>query len=163
RLAYLKLMMTSRRFRGTAFWLVCLNLTIIPFQNCSPIHSAMTSQQENLFSSGGYGDSELTEKFTTTLHPVLKTNCGVCHGDFQVPKFAVDDPAEAFTAVKAFNLADLSNPGNSYFLVKIRSGHNGFTESLAQEVLAGVEAWVGALEGVSPPPPPPPPVDTVSP
>jgi mono/diheme cytochrome c family protein len=141
----MKLNINVRKIRFVGFWFICLNVVFGAFQNCSPMHESLSSQTSS--SLEGHSIEELSQKFSTTLHPVLKANCAGCHGASQEPKFAVDDATAAVTAIRARGLANLNNPEASYFITKIRGGHNGFPESLALQVLAGIESWSQAMNG----------------
>lgn len=123
-----------------------LYILVLPFQNCAPtsFESKKFSQIDG--SSGSTesintGDAAMAEKFASTLQPTLRANCSACHGNSQDPKFAVADSTTAVNTILQNNLVNLNDPANSRFVQKILSGHNGFPQSLAQEIQENVQAW----------------------
>jgi mono/diheme cytochrome c family protein len=109
---------------------------IMGFQNCSPTHSSKTKNSDSSLST-----IDSVEKFSQTLHPILKQNCGPCHGVSQVPMFAVGDAQLALNTIKEFHLVDLNSPSQSLFVQQIRGGHNGFPASLADSIQQAIEKW----------------------
>lgn len=137
--------MPFQKLKKVAICMVGLTLAFGAFQNCAPIGTPEFALQTSNSSVPDPTNETAAQKFSETLQPILTTNCGACHGLSQVPRFAVTDPDAGYATINQFGLVDLTNPESSYFITKIRSGHNGFTETLAQQVLSGINAWKTAL------------------
>lgn len=139
-------------------YVVYLSLIFGAFQNCSPTHfESATGGRSAASVADQVPAEEVAQKFASTLQPILRANCAVCHGQAQVPKFAVLDPLVAVTTIQQNNLVNLDDAAASRFVAKILSGHNGFTATLAQQVQDGIQAWSDALSSQ------PAPVDTAAP
>lgn len=143
--------MSYPKLKKIAISFVGLTLAFGAFQNCAPIGTPEFALETSNSSVPTPTNETPAQKFSRTLQPILTTNCGACHGNSQVPKFAVTNPDAGFATINQFGLVDLTNPESSYFITKIRSGHNGFPESLAQQVLGGINAWKTALAEVPAP------------
>ena len=104
--------------RNTLFSILCLSLVFGAFQNCSPAHVNGNDQASVSLSA-----TEMAAKFSSTLQPVLTTNCGGCHGVNQIPTFAVSDALLAVDIIHQYSLVDLTNPANSHLVAKILGGH----------------------------------------
>jgi hypothetical protein len=65
------------------------------------------------------------ESFKSTLYPILKENCGGCHGAVQAPFFASDKSADAHDTLIDNKKVDLTNIEASRVVKKLReSQHN---------------------------------------
>ncbi len=110
-----------------------LIIPVVAYQNCAdnmiPEHNTTAE-----LSSG-------SDAFSTTLFPVLRTNCSECHGVFQQPMFAVSDPSQALATITDRGLANLNNPSASTFVLKIRGGHSGKNVVIADQIEAAITAW----------------------
>ncbi len=126
--------------RNTVFSVIFLSLIFGAFQNCSPAHVKGDSLSSVSLNAAG-----MAAKFSTTLQPILTTNCGACHGVNQTPTFAVSDAVTAVDIINQYSLVDLANPANSHLVAKILGGHNSFPASLATTVQGGIQAWAAAL------------------
>jgi len=84
--------------------------------------------------------------FQSSLQPVLVAKCAACHGDFQEPMFAVKDTTAAHTTIMDNKLVDLTAPTSSYFIQKINSGHNSFTQIDASEISEQISVWSDAMK-----------------
>lgn len=85
------------------------------------------------------------EAFKTTLYPFVRTNCSQCHGINQSPMFALPDLQQAFNNLTNFQLANLQNPGASYMVQKLQSGHNNFPTTWPAEVTNLISQWAQIL------------------
>lgn len=83
--------------------------------------------------------------FSNTLHPLLKTNCGSCHGANTQPLHAAADVTTAFNSIMNSGLADLTSPASSRLVTKINSGHQGFSPSLASAIENQITSWAQQL------------------
>lgn len=131
--------------------LVTVTAVICGEQACSPVYEQSSDQSSFLA-----GNVDSISIFSQTLQPLLKSNCGSCHGVNQVPMFAVTDPAIAHATVINSGLADLTTPSNSRFVGKIQSGHSSMPTTLAPQLQAAIQDWATQLQslGGSLPPPP---------
>lgn len=127
-----------------------LCLSGLLFQNCTPTHLvgdpsfAGSGGLSSLIPGGGSGASSV-QAFSSTLKPVLTTNCGSCHGASQNPKFAVADSQLGHDTLVNSSLVDFGNPANSRIVQKIRGGHNGISTNVSQEMETQIQAWIAAV------------------
>ncbi|MGE4133445.1 MAG: c-type cytochrome domain-containing protein [Bdellovibrionales bacterium] len=121
------------------------------------LHSKM--EGDAVPGNGATAESMLAA-FKTTLHPVLTTNCGSCHGASQPPFHAVADAGFAMDAILNSALVNFSNPGASKLVMKIRAGHNGIPTVVADDIEGQIVEWVTQSAGPGQPPalPTPPPL-----
>ncbi|MCB0411360.1 MAG: hypothetical protein KDD22_02470 [Bdellovibrionales bacterium] len=143
------------RFRILMFVLGAA-VVLAPFQNCAPSHTEGTG---NFFSTnsagddpnsdiqGSYTDQELADAFSKTLQPVVKTNCGTCHGVFQNPKFAVDDALSGAKTMLDNKLVNLSDANASKIVQKILNGHNA-PVTVVPNLVEGINGWNAELEAL---------------
>ena len=130
--------------RFTIFTVACLTLVLGAFQNCSPYHAKGSSSASSL------SDTQMAEKFSLTLQPVLVANCASCHGVSQSPMFAVADATSGMNAILQNGLVDLASPASSALVAKISGGHSGLPTSLAVTLQSAIQAWSDAI-GTPPP------------
>ena len=118
---------------------------------CSPIHQAGTIDPESEQAGSLIGgDGQVTEAdsasmFEQTLHPILVQNCGSCHGVSQIPQHSVADPLEAHNTITQNRLVDFANIEASRLVTKIRGGHQNKPASVADDIAAGIQAWMDLL------------------
>jgi len=104
------------------------------------------------------------EAFAITVHPVLRLNCGGCHGVSQSPQFAVTYATAAHSVVLSFNLVNFTNPESSLVVQQVRNGHQNFPQSVGDSLRDQIVNWVSLMSGSSgggislPPNDPPPPL-----
>ncbi len=128
--------------RSIAAIFILLLLPIGIFQNCAdfmtPLHDAD--------GSGGLSSSSYNEAgFETTLKPLLATNCSVCHGTTQEPRFAVSNTSESIETLVSRGIVDLATPANSYMVAKISGGHSGLPTTLGAQLQAAITQWSAGI------------------
>lgn len=135
-----------------------LPLLSLVLVNCSAtemtgLNDSLSAQQGGSGILGGPLESASVAIYEQTLFPVLRTNCAACHGTNQAPLHSVANVISSHTTVLSYSLADLKTPASSPFFLKINSGHQGFPQSVAMEILAAITAWsdqLSAAGGVVP-------------
>jgi len=110
------------------------------YNACSSPYSSSSFSSEEAYTAASI------QAFGENLHGTLKNNCAQCHGAFQSPLFAVDDPVEAHDTVIGRSLVDLKRPGASYFLTQLQGGHQGFGQDVIDQVASGIQAWAEIME-----------------
>ena len=90
------------------------------------------------------------EQFKTGFYQFTQTqNCAMCHGHFQVPLFAVADPAAAYQA--AIGLLNKTDPANSLFASYAGNNHCGQTicsdAAVVPTVKMYMQQWAAAENG----------------
>ena len=103
-------------------------------QNCDPVH-------EDELNQGSQGEEKSIAAFTKTLHPVLQTKCGSCHGASQAPTFAVADAKTAHGLILSAQLVSFSNIENSDLVKKVDEGHQGFDTTDGDEIGTEISDW----------------------
>jgi hypothetical protein len=110
----------------------------------------------SLYACSGADDSELSRSdsggsgnefalFESDLHPILKKNCGMCHGASQAPQFAVDSSTEAFETINSAKLIDYANSDNSRFLEKLGTNHQCGTPEECSKLIETVKPIIASL------------------
>jgi hypothetical protein len=90
--------------------------------------------------------------FADTLHPLLTTHCGACHGASQSPKFAVADAAASYKVVMDSQLVSLSAVPASRLVARLgQFSHNCWSECAAdaKSMEDAIRAWLakGGADG----------------
>lgn len=83
------------------------------------------------------------EDFKTDVHPFLVKRCDSCHGGFQKPLHAVEDPAEAYKEARP--LINLQFPDQSALWVRSYNGHCGKLDLCGvqqKELYDGLRQWI---------------------
>lgn len=125
--------------------MVLSTLLVISFQNCGSHHEVL--EQVDLSSiggstSGGNGNGDTSvEAFEKTLYPLIRLNCGDCHGSNQSPRFAVQDAQTGHDTLFSNGLISLDSPGSSRLVDKIRDGHKGYSGALADQLQSAIASW----------------------
>ncbi len=117
------------------------------------------------------------DAFEKTLHPVLVSSCGGCHGDSgNSSQFAVTDSKAAYDRVLLRGLANLNDPSSSTLVSYMDSGHNcgANCDAIGDSFAGAITQWNSLISGnptpepspiaspvVSPPPSSPPSDDPV--
>jgi hypothetical protein len=143
-------------------------LMSMSFQNCTGGFDAKENYS-SLVTESSNSEASLNA-FSQTLHPLIKINCGSCHGISQAPQFAVLDARQAHATILERTLVNLSNPASSKIVLKIAGGHSGLPANLSNQLAAQIQAWSAGMDGlpsepIDPPPPgPQPPIlNSISP
>ena len=82
--------------------------------------------------------------FANTLHPITRQRCVLCHGSFQQPLHAIDDPTMAHNAVIDTFKVNFNNIPSSRMSAKLRDeGHNCWSDCTqnANEIANAITAW----------------------
>lgn len=87
--------------------------------------------------------------FQRTLFPILRESCAICHANGLGPQHSVADPSAAHSV--AVNFADLSNPGSSRFVTRMRVDEHscigGNCESAGDILESAIREWAGLIDG----------------
>lgn len=123
-------------------YITVLLFILIPmgtYQNCADY---MTPEHD-----GGSINLSLYNEtgFRATLHPLLRTYCGSCHGLRQQPLFAVADWGASCNALVIGNLVDLVTPANSEIVLQIASGHKRVAQTVATELQNAITTWAAGV------------------
>jgi len=93
---------------------------------------------------GTLGVSSSVEIFGETVHPLLASHCGSCHGAAVQPKFAVADVSSAHRAIIDNSKVDLATPEHSRIVERLGTDSHGCWSACSQnaaEMLAAVKKW----------------------
>jgi len=109
----------------------------------SPLPSGANPGASGQATQGGGMGLSSVQAFTQTVHPLTRQRCVACHGSTQSPRHAVADAQMAHDAVINAARVDFNNPPNSRMVLKLREGHNCWSNcnSNADEMLAEVNEW----------------------
>ncbi len=136
---------------------ICMLLILLVSTGCVPdsLTDGDASKSELVFRDrngnpigGRGGDGEAIndlEIFKKTVYPIVKNNtCFSCHGSHQSPKFAVNEPEEAYHNLVSASKVDLTDPESSRIVRKIiDQSHNCWSDCAdnANEMLEAVKEW----------------------
>ncbi|MCB0366271.1 MAG: Ig-like domain-containing protein [Bdellovibrionaceae bacterium] len=137
-----------KRVQDLVMAVLCLTSGALSF-SCSPFHAAERDRTDTNSlgqATPGTQQSLSVTSFSTTLYPVLKANCGSCHGTYVHPLFAVSDIRFAHDAVISYNLVNLQDPSTSSVLSKIGSGHQSVNTSLNNDLERSIRDWAGLMD-----------------
>ena len=98
--------------------------------------------------------------FEQTLYPHLtdaNNFCVGCHGATQIPTFAVDDPASAYSVIITQQKVDLNNPEMSRVYLRAsvdrhNCGGDAVCDRIAADFLAAIQDWAMQASANTPPP-----------
>lgn len=94
-------------------------------------------------SSGG-------EAYGRTLFPLVRAQCGSCHGMSQAPKFAVSDAARSYKVIKTQGLVNFNSPTFSRLTIKRTDAHCGAQcVGNGNDFVQAIRAWSKAESGSS--------------
>ncbi len=101
----------------------------------------------SLGSSKGFNadNAESLAAFETTLYPILKSRCGLCHGDATSPRHADPSPYNAHKIAVEAHLISPSAPSSSRLVTRLSvNNHNCWNECPkdAQVILEAIQEWV---------------------
>lgn len=128
-----------RKFKYLFTVMLICALTIFYFQNCGSGHNSAQN------SSGGQNKISVSI-YEQTLYPSVKNHCSRCHGINQNPLFGIFDSQISHDVLIDSLLVSLNNPTSSYIIQKIRSGHQGFSSTVADEFQNQIINWSMQLQ-----------------
>jgi mono/diheme cytochrome c family protein len=157
----------------TVFWgrsmtrwigLILAFSSIVLYQNCTATHDMVlqTSLDSSATGNGEVNVALSRAFFSTSLYPITQQpeRCAGCHGVNQQPLFATEDMAFSHDVILSFGLVDLRDPANSAMVQKLEGGHQGFDQTVTDQVRNAIQTWsdeliaaggiVGIGDGVQP-------------
>jgi uncharacterized membrane protein len=139
--------MSTRKNIFNKIFVACGLIVLLITASCAPVHKTGDPSLSNGLSvlPGGASSASSVAAFTTTLKPILATNCSACHGASQVPKFAVADNQLSHDTLVNSGLVDFATPSNSRIVQKIKGGHNSISTQVSLDMQNQIAAWVAAL------------------
>lgn len=101
---------------------------------------------------GASGDAVADEKaFELTLYPVVKQYCASCHGDFQAPVFASEDPVSSHKSIIDTAKIDRADPAKSRMYLKVFDDQHqcwsGDCVADGELILSKIEEWLAMANG----------------
>jgi mono/diheme cytochrome c family protein len=155
---------SNRKFLASWGIAMAITLTVFAFNNCSEPFQALSDGSSTApppLAQDTINSAQSLTAFSSTLHPVLRTNCASCHGVAQAPLFAVMDASQSMSSILTLNLIDRTTVANSRLVAKIMAGHNAIATTVATQIQTQISAWLAAVPAppVTPPPVVPPVVD----
>jgi len=140
---------------STSFILCILILTACTNEEASvsnkPTQSALDYQPINSNITVKSRAITKTSTFESTLYPLLKTQCGNCHGETRgiIPQFANSNLSFSLGDVETFSLVNFDLPDSSKIVLKLKNQlHNCWSNcdsdsnSIAQEIINWRDAYV---------------------